>query len=106
MMRSDMGFWSLWGPLGSSFGGFGETLGGSWGLLGPLGETLESSWGALWVLLGTLWSGTVLANLLKEVRFWVLPKTATRFANMFSLFFDNLKVNLEVIFELLSGITI
>ena len=47
VMRSDMGFWSLWGPLGSSFGGFGDSLGGSWGLVGPLGETLESSWGAL-----------------------------------------------------------
>ena len=69
VMHSDMGFWSLWGPLGSYFGGFGDSLGGSWGLMGPVGETLESSGGALgellaahgtplgvfWTLMGSFW---------------------------------------------------
>ena len=52
VMHSDMGFWSLGGALGSYFGGFGDSLGGSWGLGGALGETLESSWGALGDLSG------------------------------------------------------
>ena len=52
VMHSDMGFCSLRGALGSYFGGFGDPLGGSWGLGGALGETLESSWGALGDLSG------------------------------------------------------
>ena len=35
VMHSDMGFLSLQGAFGSYFGGFGDSLGGSWGHVGP-----------------------------------------------------------------------
>ena len=62
---------AIWGPPGSSFGGFGDSLGGSWSLLGPLGETLEAPWRPLGDLLGAL--GAFLAPLLEVPgAFWEL----------------------------------
>ena len=51
VMHCAMGFCSLRRALGSYFAGFGDPLGGSWGLVGPLGRLLS----ALWALMGTPW---------------------------------------------------